>query len=328
MCSLANQLSNKKVLMKINTIIMRKTSLVLVSLSLFIASVALPTYIANHGALPDAYGQTNAAMLNALAANDINITNNAAASNIAIANTSTSSATNATEGLQIKRDVNYFDSSSGYLAYPSATTGKKLPAVIMIHENRGLNDYIKSMANTLAREGYVVLAVDLFKGQVAQTSQQAQQLSGSARSDTAATISNLQTAVSYVSSLPFVDSSKIASIGWCFGGGQSLQLALHSEQHPLVATILYYGTPLVTDKQQLSKIKWPVLGIFGDKDQAIPLSNIQQFKAALDGIGIPNEIHIYKGLGHAFANPSGANYAPNETIDAWQKTLEFLKKST
>jgi carboxymethylenebutenolidase len=328
MLSLVNQLLNRKVVMKINTIIMRKTSLALVSMSLFLASVALPMNIANHGAIPDAYAQTNAAMLNALAANDINISNNAAASNIAMANANTSSASNTTEGLQIKRDVNYFDSSSGYLAYPLATTGKKLPAVIMIHENRGLNDYIKSMANTLAREGYVVLAVDLFKGQVAQTSQQAQQLAGSARTNSAATISNLQASVNYVSSLPFVDSSKIASIGWCFGGGQSLQLALHSEQHPLVATILYYGTPLVTDKQELSKIKWPVLGIFGDKDQAIPVSKIQQFKAALDGIGIPNEIHIYKGLGHAFANPSGANYAPNETVDAWQKTLEFLKKST
>ena len=328
MCSLVNQLPNRKLVMKINAIKMRKASLALVSLSLFIASVALPMYIANHGAIQDAYAQTNAAMLKALATNDINITNNSATFNIAIANANSSSASNATEGLQIKRNVNYFDSSSGYLAYPSAATGKKLPAVIMIHENRGLNDYIKTMANTLAREGYVVLAVDLFKGQVAQTSQQAQQLAGSARSNSAATISNLQTAVKYVSSLPFVDGSKIASIGWCFGGGQSLQLALHSEQHPLVATILYYGTPLVTDKQQLSNIKWPVLGIFGDKDQAISMSNIQQFKAALDDIGIPNEIHIYKGLGHAFANPSGANYAPNETVDAWQKTLEFLKKST
>jgi carboxymethylenebutenolidase len=324
-----NQLPNRKVIMKTNTIIMRKISLALLSLSLLIASVALPMNMANHRAIPDAYAQTNAAMLNAVAANDINITSNAAASNITIANTTTSSsASNTTEGLQIKRDINYFDSSSGYLVYPSATTGKKLPAVIMIHENRGLNDYIKSMANTLAREGYVVLAVDLFKGQVAQTSQQAQQLASFARSNPSTTISNLQAAVKYVSSLPFVDSFKIASIGWCFGGGQSLQLALHSEQHPLVATILYYGTPLVIDKQQLSKIKWPVLGIFGDKDQAIPLSNIQQFKAALDSIGIPNEIRIYKGLGHAFANPSGANYAPNETIDAWQKTLEFLKKYT
>jgi carboxymethylenebutenolidase len=326
MFSSTNQLPIRKVIMKTNIIIMRKISLALLSLSLLIASVALPMNMANHRAIPYAYAQTNAAMLNALAANDNNITSNAAASKIAITNTITSSAGNTTEGLQIKRDVNYFNSSSGYLVYPSATTGKKLPAVIMIHENRGLNDYIRSMANTLAREGYVVLAVDLFKGQVAQTSQQSQQLSSSARSNPAATISNLQAAVNYVSSLPLVDSSKIASIGWCFGGGQSLQLALHSEQHPLVASILYYGTPLVTDKQQLSKIKWPVLGIFGDKDQAIPLSNIQQFKAALDSIGIPNEIHIYKGLGHAFANPSGANYAPNETVDAWQKTLEFLKK--
>ncbi|MGA7042178.1 MAG: dienelactone hydrolase family protein, partial [Nitrososphaeraceae archaeon] len=260
--------------------------------------------------------------------NDSNITSNAAASKIPITNTTTSGASNTTEGLQIKRDVNYFDSSSGYLVYPLATTGKKLPAVIMIHENKGLNDYIRSMANTLAREGYVVLAVDLFKGQVAQTSQQAQQLTSSARSNPASTISNLQAAVKYVSSLPLVDSSKIASIGWCFGGGQSLQLALHSEQHPLVATVLYYGTPLVTDKQQLSKIKWPVLGIFGDKDQANPLPMIDSFKAALDADGITNQIQIYKGLGHAFANPSGANYAPNETVDAWQKTLEFLKKYT
>jgi carboxymethylenebutenolidase len=103
-------------------------------------------------------------------------------------------------------------------------------------------------------------------------------------------------------------------------------LALHSEQNPLAATILYYGTPLVTDKQELSKVKWPVLGIFGNRDQAIPLSDIQKFKAALDAAEINNEIHIYKGLGHAFANPSNSNYAPKETADSWEKTLAFLKK--
>ncbi|MFL6343739.1 MAG: dienelactone hydrolase family protein, partial [Nitrososphaeraceae archaeon] len=290
---------------------MKKSSLVFLSLSMIIASAVLSMNVANYRAIPSAHGQTNAAMFATLvASNNSNgnaIMNNAIASS-AITNSSSTTTTptatsNTTEGLQIKKGINYFDSASGYLVYPSiannnnaaantASSSKKLPAVIMIHENRGLNDNIKSMANTLAREGYAVLAVDLFKGQVAQTSQQAQQLAGSARSNSALTISNLQAAVNYVSSLPFVDSSKIASIGWCFGGGQSLQLALHSEQHPLVATILYYGTPLVTDKQELSKIKWPVLGIFGDKDQAIPLSNIQQFKTALDSISIPNEIHI------------------------------------
>ena len=105
-----------------------------------------------------------------------------------------------------------------------------------------------------------------------------------------------------------------------------MQLALNSQDHPLAATILYYGTPLVTDKALLSKIKWPVLGIFGDKDQAIPLEQVNLFRKSLDQNGITNEIHIYKGVGHAFANPSGDNYAPKETEDAWQKTLSFLKK--
>jgi carboxymethylenebutenolidase len=171
-----------------------------------------------------------------------------------------------------------------------------------------------------------VLAVDLFKGQMATDNDQARLLSTSVRNNPAEAIANLQSAVKYVSSLPFVDSSKIASIGWCFGGGQSLQLALNSQNHPLVATILYYGTPLITDAQQLSKIKWPILGIFGDKDQANPLPLINKFKVALDANKINNDILIYRGLGHAFANPSNQNYAPKETADAWQKTLSFLKK--
>jgi dienelactone hydrolase family protein len=83
------------------------------------------------------------------------------------------------------------------------------------------------MANTLSKEGYA--AVDLFRGQVAVTSEQARQLAGFVRSNPASAIANLQSAVEYVSSLPFVDSSKVASIGWCFGGGQSLQLAFQSD---------------------------------------------------------------------------------------------------
>jgi carboxymethylenebutenolidase len=270
--------------------------------------------------IPPTYAQTNAAALT-------NTTTLAAIHTIA-----NSTATATKEGLQINKEVKYFDNASGYLVYPSTatntstTSSKKLPAVIMIHENRGLNDNIKNMANTLSKEGYVVLAVDLFKGQSTNDPNQASQLVKSVRDNPQEAISNLQAAVKYVSSLPFVDSSKIASLGWCFGGGQSLQLALHSEQHPLAATILYYGTPLVIDKQELSKIKWPVLGIFGDHDQANPLPLINAFKAALDGDGITNEILIYKGLGHAFANPSGANYAPQQTANAWQKTLTFLSK--
>ena len=273
-----------------------------------ITTILLSTTMLSYKAIPSTFAQTNSDAIAALYSN--------------------ANDTNGNQGLETKKMVNYFDSSSGYLVYPNVihSADKKTPAIIMIHENRGLNSYIKDMANTLANQGYVVLAVDLFKGQVATTNDQARILSSSVRNNPSEAIANLQSAVKYVSSLPFVDPSKIASIGWCFGGGQSLQLALNSQNHPLVATILYYGTPLVTDTQQLSKIKWPVLGIFGDRDQANPLPLIDKFKAALNADKISNEILIYKGLGHAFANPSNQNFAPKETADAWQKTLTFLKK--
>ena len=227
------------------------------------------------------------------------------------------------------KTVEYYQDSPGYLVYPVSsndTLSNKLPAVVMIHEWWGLNENIKDMANILAKQGFVVLAADLYKGEVADNPQRAMELVQSVRNNQNNSIDNLQSAVKYLGSLPNVDSSKIASIGWCFGGGQSLQLALNSQEHPLVATIIYYGTPLVTDEASLSKIKWPVLGIFGDKDQAILIQEVNLFRTSLDQSGITNEIHIYKGVGHAFANPSGDNYAPKETEDAWQKTLSFLKK--
>jgi carboxymethylenebutenolidase len=228
--------------------------------------------------------------------------------------------------------VNYFEGATGYLVYPvssekgQSTNETKLPAVIMIHENKGLNDHIKNMANLLAQQGYVVLAADLFKGEVVTEQNDSRRLTQAVRSNPENAINNLQAAVEYASSLPNVDPSRIASMGWCFGGGQSLQLALNSQDHPLAATIIYYGSALVTDNSNLSKIKWPVLGVFGDQDRGIPVEKVNEFKATLDEVGVPNEIYIYKGVGHAFANPSGDNYAPTETQDAWEKTVAFLKK--
>lgn len=228
--------------------------------------------------------------------------------------------------------VNYFEGATGYLVYlvssekGQSTNETKLPAVIMIHENKGLNDHIKNMANLLAQQGYVVLAADLFKGEVVTEQNDSRRLTQAVRSNPENAINNLQAAVEYASSLPNVDPSRIASMGWCFGGGQSLQLALNSQDHPLAATIIYYGSALVTDNSNLSKIKWPVLGVFGDQDRGIPVEKVNEFKATLDEVGVPNEIYIYKGVGHAFANPSGDNYAPTETQDAWEKTVAFLKK--
>ena len=227
------------------------------------------------------------------------------------------------------KSVQYFEDANGYLVYPLSSSGNpnsKLPGVVMIHEWWGLNQNIKDMANLLAKQGFVVLAVDLYHGKVAESPESAMKLVQVVRNNQNNSLANLQAAVKYLSQLSNVDGSKIASIGWCFGGGQSLQLALNSQEQKLAATILYYGSPLVTDKESLSKIEWPVLGIFGDKDQSIPIEEVNQFRSSLDQNGIKNEIHVYNGVGHAFANPSGDNYAPQETEDAWQKTLSFLRK--
>ncbi len=236
------------------------------------------------------------------------------------------------------KTVQYFDNASGYLVYPTIlssiddnknndtnSNNNTFPAVIMIHENKGLNDNIKDMANLLSKEGYVVLAVDLFNEVTTTNQTRASELAQSIRDNPDAAITNLKSAVKYLTTLPNVNPQKIASLGWCFGGQQSLQLALNSEDHPLAATIIYYGR-LVTEPETLSKIKWPVLGIFGDKDKSIPVTTVEEFEEALTQQEITNEIYIYKGVGHAFANPSGDNYAPNETKGAWQKTLVFLNK--
>jgi carboxymethylenebutenolidase len=226
--------------------------------------------------------------------------------------------------------VTYYDKVSGYLATPLqnniSTSEKGLPAVVMIHEWWGLNDNIKDMADRLASKGFVVLAADLFNGTVATNPKVAAELANVVKDNHSKAITNLQSAVRYLASYDNVNSSRIASLGWCFGGGQSLQLALNTEPgFPLVATALYYGK-LVTDQEELSKIKWPVLGIFGSQDQSIPLAQVRQFEESLNATSVPNEIYVYDGVGHAFANPSNDNYAPQETADAWEKTLAFLEK--
>lgn len=215
-------------------------------------------------------------------------------------------------------DVNYHPNSTGYLARP-ANEGD-FPSVIMIHEWWGLNENIKEMAEKLASHGYTVLAVDLYGGEVATTSEEARQLRSAFGPEQ--WIENMNSAVSYVSQN--YDPKRIGSIGWCFGGGQSLSLALNNND--LDATVIYYGQ-LVTEKETLSQIDWPILGIFAGLDQGIPPEQVKEFETALNELQIPNEIYIYPNVNHAFANPSGDRYAPAESKDAWSKTLDFLDEN-
>jgi len=219
-----------------------------------------------------------------------------------------------------EKEIDY-GPATGFIALP-----KKdgiYPAVIMIHEWWGLNDNIKEMARSLATEGYVVLAVDLFEGKIAKDANEARELTTKIRNNNSQAISNMKSAAQFLKNQNNIDKNKIASMGWCFGGQMSLQLALNEK---LAATVIYYGN-LETNSTKLSVIKWPVLGIFGSKDTSISVDTVKEFEAALSQLGIENEIYIYPNVGHAFANPSGANYAPEETKDAWEKTLKFLEKN-
>jgi len=222
------------------------------------------------------------------------------------------------EGTEVlSESVRYYGPASGFLARPSRDG--KYPGVIMVHEWWGLNSQIKKPARELASEGYIVLAVDLYKGEVAETPERARELVGQVVKEEA--LENMSVAADYLRSKR---ASKIASLGWCFGGGKSLELALSGE--PLDATVIYYGQ-LETDAQKLKNIGWPVLGIFGEEDASIPVSSVREFESALNSLGIQNEIYVYPGVGHAFANPSGGSYSPQEAQDAWVKTLSFLRKS-
>lgn len=214
-------------------------------------------------------------------------------------------------------EVDYYPGAQGFFARPQE--GGTYPGIVMIHENRGLRPEIKQAAEELAKEGYLVLAADLYKGQVLETQEQARAVSGNF--DQTDGTANLRAAARYLRDQGAV---KLASLGWCFGGRQSLNLATSGED--LDATVVYYGGGMPTTVEALKPIQWPVLGIFGAEDQAIPIEKVKEFESSLNTLGVANEVYIYPGVGHAFANPSGQNYAPEATKDAWEKTTVFLEQ--
>ncbi len=211
--------------------------------------------------------------------------------------------------------VMYVEGVDGYYVRPVGDAA--LPGVVLIHENRGLRPEIKKAAEDLAKEGYQVLAVDLFDGQVLESQDQARAVTS--KFDQAKGVTNMRAAVKY---LRDQGATKVASWGWCFGGKQSVELSISGE--PLDATVVYYGGGMATTTERLAPIKWPVMGVFGDADQVIPTSTVQVFEDVLNSLGVENDIYVYPGVGHAFANPSNPNHAPEETADAWQKTVAFL----
>jgi len=188
----------------------------------------------------------------------------------------------------------------GYFSAP-ADMFEPLPAVIMIHEWWGLNDNVRAMADRLAAEGYIVFAVDLYAGEVAQTPDEARGLMMQAVEDPESANDNIRAAYDFVKRT--AGAPRIGSLGWCFGGGWSLNTA-RLFPDDLDASVIYYGQ-VTADEEVLRPINTPILGLFAAEDAGIKVASVEEFRDALERLRKNYEVHVYPGVGHAFANPTG-----------------------
>jgi len=210
------------------------------------------------------------------------------------------------------------ETASGFLAVPDKPG--IYPGLIVIHEWWGLNDWVKEQAIKLSEQGYVVLAVDLYRGKIAADPSEAHELMRGLPQDRA--IRDMQAGYDYLAARKDVKPGRIGSIGWCMGGGLSLQLAIHSPR--LAACVVNYGS-LPTDPNDIQQIGAPVLGNFGADDKGITPADVQAFEKTMRGLNRRIDVKIYPGAGHAFENPNNTTgYRPEAAADAWKRTLAFL----
>ncbi|MEO7453136.1 MAG: dienelactone hydrolase family protein [Fimbriimonadales bacterium] len=195
-------------------------------------------------------------------------------------------------------------------------------AVIMIHEWWGLNDYIKREAERLhIATGYAVLAVDMYDGKVATSSEQAGEFVRAVKDERSHAILKSLIEGARGGGVTGKPATKIGTIGYCFGGGWSFQAAL--KNGALVdACVLYYGMP-ETDASKLSTLSAPVLGVFGKKDARLGPELVGKFAQAMATATKPLDIRMYDAV-HAFANPSNPNYDKVSADKAWAETLAFF----
>jgi carboxymethylenebutenolidase len=210
------------------------------------------------------------------------------------------------------------------ILYDKPPDRKPRPALVLIHADRGLTDWEKEQARRLAGKGYVVLAVDLYRGATTPDVMDAH-IMGRALPDDRV-MADLKSAVDLLAGLRWVRHAAIGVIGWDIGGGYALDAALRDRR--LRAVVVCYGR-LTTDPALLAPLQAPVLGIFAGKDEGISAKTIDQFRAAMRKAGKRVAgTDVYPTCGHGFMDPaSPENSAPPDTAavaDAWDKIDTFL----
>lgn len=222
--------------------------------------------------------------------------------------------------------VRYFDADTatrGYLAVPAGRG--PFPAVILIHEWDGVTERIRQVADAMAAEGYVALAADLYSGRTGSSPEENRALTQEVMQRPDRVVANLDAAARWLRARPDV-TGRIATIGWCFGGGVALSYAIGGENHE--GTAIFYGR-LIDDPARLRAITHPIYGTFAAEDRGIPPEQVRRFVAALREAGIENDVHIYDDVGHGFwlyvdEDPE-TRRAP--ALDAWRRLKAYLERT-
>lgn len=209
----------------------------------------------------------------------------------------------------------------GHFVYPE-TMLEPLPAIIVVHDWMGLNDTVKATAARLAAQGYMVLAVDLYGGEVATSAMRAGELSRELLETTERADQNLQAAYEFLTEVAGAPS--VATLGWSAGGYWSLKsMRLMPGQ---IATSVVFYSQLDEDAEKISMLDAPVLGLFAANDKSISSQTVRNFKTTADELGRDVEIFIFPDVDHGFVDPDSPNFDPAAAEDAWQKTFSFLAR--
>jgi carboxymethylenebutenolidase len=206
-----------------------------------------------------------------------------------------------------------------YVAYPERKT--KAPAIIVIHEIFGLTDWEPTVADRLAKEGYVAIVPDLLSskhGKSPSNPDEGRKLIGELEPERIT--ADLDATYAYVNGLPAVAKDQIGTIGFCWGGGQSFRYATNNPR--LKAVVVAYGPP--PDTADMKRIKAPVLGIYGEKDERINAS-LPEVTAAMQSDGKTFTSEVYPGTGHGFLKPGRQGSDGPQVEKAWNRILEFYR---
>jgi carboxymethylenebutenolidase len=207
----------------------------------------------------------------------------------------------------------------GYLAAPRATT--KVPGIIVIHENRGLNEHIRDVARRYAKSGFVALAIDLLSRQGGTDKVDPAQVPNLlSTADRAAMVADMVSAVDFLKTQAKFAGPKAGVVGYCFGGGMTWLLAVNSAD--IGAANPYYGPP-PDPISLIQNLAGPVLAFYGETDARINAS-IPNIEAAITQYGKTFEKVIYPGAGHAFNNDTGTAYNEAAAKDAYAKSTAFF----